>query len=87
MHEFLFGSELSDNDCRDLFINEKSILYGIQSQINFIIAFDLPINSHDKYYFMDDIQNILYKNYKNIPQLTECKFRSKDKIVAIFWHD
>ena len=87
MHEFLFGYDLSNDDCRDLFIEEKIVSSGIQSQIDFIIVFDLPVNSNDKFYFMDDLEHILYKNSKNMPEFIECKFREKDKIVAVFWHD
>jgi hypothetical protein len=41
MHDFLFGNDLSDQDCLDLNIEQKYIDTGIQSQIDFIIAFDL----------------------------------------------
>lgn len=87
MHEFLFGNDLSDDDCRNLFMSEETISIGIQSQIDFIILFDLPKHDTDKSYFMYEFEHLSYKNFKNKPELIECRFQRKDKLAAIFWHD
>jgi len=83
MHEFLFGYDLSDKDCLDLNFEQKYIDTGIQSQIDFIIAFD--IDNDNKYPY--DCNYILNKNSVNSPEFVSCIFRGKSKYVAIFWHD
>lgn len=89
MHEFIFGYDLSDQDCLDINIQQKFIDTGIQSQIDFIIAFDIPSYDDDNIFssFKYDLNHIIFKNFKNDPELILCKFRGIQKYVAIFWHD
>lgn len=83
MHDFLFGYDLSDQDCLDLLIEQKYIDTGIQTQIDFIIAFDLDNENKPPY----DCNYVLNKNGVNSPEFVFCTFRGKSKYVAIFWHD
>ena len=57
MHEFIFGHDLSDQDCLDILIQQKYIDSGIQSQIDFIILFDIPIHDKDSSFFIYDISS------------------------------
>jgi len=94
MHEFLFGHQLSDKDCLDLHIEQKHVDSGIQSQIDFVIVFNVSeiINNQviidkDEYYRYE-IQHIISRHLKHsYPEYVLCDFRGKTTYAAIFWHD
>ena len=75
----IFGSELSDNDYKDLNIDNFFKIAKITIDIEFIIVFDLLEYSEQK------LRKMISSCFDKIPEYKTCDFRGKKSVVAIFW--
>jgi hypothetical protein len=76
---FLFGHELTEQDCTDLGWTKKEYESGLTADVDYVIAF-----TEDPQYFLRTLNDTIF--HTTCEEQAQCLFRGQRRHVLIFWH-